>query len=266
MRCHQEQNALEELLHALGHQAADQLNAPLAGADGCRHCCLGAGLQRVSIKAHRGLAHSGAVLADLVDVLQHWKRRLANKGRAESLHHARSSHPDDGASLVVQDVINVYLALDDSGPRMDALRQAVQRIAQDLALDLLDVVRDVKDGHRLEWAGMWLWIARKVHERYVTCRQVAHNLVAGAHAAYLAQLRDTVLVKVNSRVCLDVQHPAHHRVGALNVAAVAGAWLACQILLVGVQVGAGDVLFDFVLLVAHRHQVHHCGHLAVSND
>ena len=122
MRCHQEQNALEELLHALGHQPTNQLNAPLAGADGCRYRCLGAGLQRVSIKPHRGLAHSGAVLADLIDVLQHRKRRLANKRRAECLHHAWGSHPDDGASLVVQDVINVDLALNDSGPRVDALR------------------------------------------------------------------------------------------------------------------------------------------------
>ena len=123
MSGHQEQDSLEEFLHALGHQARCQFNASLACADGGVDCCLGAGLQRVSVQTHRGLAHAGAVFLDGVDVVEHRERCLADKRGGERLHHARRTHTDYGSSLVVQHVVHVDLALYHRGAGVDSLCQ-----------------------------------------------------------------------------------------------------------------------------------------------
>ena len=119
VRGDQEQDALEELFHALGQDPRGQLNAALACADGGGHRCLGARLQCVSIQTHRGLAHAGAVFLDLVHIVQHGECGLAHKGGVEWLHHAGGTHTNDSARLVVEHVINVDLALNNRGPGVD---------------------------------------------------------------------------------------------------------------------------------------------------
>ena len=113
---------------------------------------------------------------------------------------------------------------------------------------------------------MWLGVTGEVNKRYVAGWQVPHNLVAAANAADLPQLGDTVLVVVHSQVRLNVQHPLHHGVGSIHRNTKGTHGLTRQVLLVGVQVVAGDVLPHLVLFIAHLNQLRHGGHLAVGND
>ena len=263
---HQEQDALKQLLHALGHHPRREFNAALGRADGGVYRRLCAGLQCVGVQTHCGFAHAGAVFLDLVDVVQHWERGLPDKRAGERLHHTRGTHTDDGSGLVVQHVVHIDLALNHCGAGVDGLRQGVQRVAQDLGLDFLDVVGDVENGHRLDWAGVWLWVAGEVHERDVGRWQIPHHLVAGTHAADFAQLGDAVAVVVDALISLDVQDAALHGVGAVGLPDGSCQRLACQVLLVLVQVGCRDVVQHLVLVVAHRHQFGDCRHLAVRNQ
>ena len=113
---------------------------------------------------------------------------------------------------------------------------------------------------------MWLGVTREVNERNVAGGQVPHNLVAAANAADFPQLRNPVLVVIHPQVSLNVQHPLHHRVCRLHGNTKGTHGLTRQVLLVGVQVVAGNVLPHLVLFIAHLNQLRHGGHLAVGND
>ena len=238
----------------------------MACTDGGGHRCLGARLQGVSIQTHRGLAHAGAVFLDLVNVIQHRECGLAHKWCVEWLHHAGGTHTNNSTRLVVEHVIDVDLALDNRGPGVDRLGQRVQRVAQDLRLDLLQIMGNVENRHGLQGRGVGFWIAGKVHKWDIGCWQIAHNVVARTHAADLAQLGDTVPVIVHPRIRLNVQHALHHGVGRVVVARDVVQWLTRQKLLVGVQVVGGQVVAHLILVIAHGDQIGHGQHLAVRNQ
>ena len=149
---------------------------------------------------------------------------------------------------------------------MNALGQAVERVAQDLGLDLLQVAGDVKNGHRLQWAGVWLRVTGEISKWDVRRWQVAHHLVTTAHAADLAQLGNAVTVIVHTRIRFNIQHAAHHRVGGVICAERGGQRLACQVFIVAVQVRGRQVFLDLVLVIAHSDQIGHGGHLPMRND
>ena len=113
---------------------------------------------------------------------------------------------------------------------------------------------------------MWLGVAGEVGKGDVRGWQVAHHLVATAHAADFAQLGNAIAVIVHTRIRLHIQHPAHHRVGSVIGAECRGQRLASQILIIAVQVIGHDVFFNFFLVIPHGDQVGHGRHLAVRND
>ena len=187
----------------------------MAGADSGVHSSTSRRLQSVSVQAHSGFAHTSTVFLDAIHIVQHREGSLANKWLCKCLHHVWRTHTNHSACLVVQHIVNVDLAFNDGSAWVNRLSQGIKRIAQNLRLDLLDVVGDVKDRTSFQWGSMRLWVTWESHEWDIRRWQVTHNLVARTHCANLAQLRDAITVIVNASVNLAVQDALLHRVGAL---------------------------------------------------
>ena len=127
-------------------------------------------------------------------------------------------------------------------------------------------MRDVKDRHGFQRGGVWLWVTREVHKGDVAGWQVPDHGVTGTHATNLAQFGDAVTIKVNPHIRLNVQDPLLHGIHTVTGAHGGAQRLACQVLVIAVQVGAGDVFLNLVLVIAHADQVRDSRHLAVGDD
>jgi hypothetical protein len=202
------QKPLEEVAEAgLGKRARHKLDALLSAGDEEADTLLGGRLQRLRVEPLRLLGDAGAPVGDEIEVLEELDRYLPRRGHLQLGDRRRILDPDDRAELVVPDVVHVGHGIDDDEPRQDGRGERVERVAQDVRLDVLQVVDLL--GYGMTDGRMRLWIRAKKSELRASCRLVHDNAVAIADRADLAQLRNAVAILVDADVPLAVMN---HRI------------------------------------------------------
>ena len=249
----------------LGKNPRDHLEALLRGAHGGRHCRLGRGLQHIRVQTLRRLRHASTRGTNVVDVGENRHRLLTDEGAAELLDHARLRHANQTTSLDVHQVVGIHRTLDIGRARVDRLRQAVERVADNVRFDELQVHDEIRNRRTDDHVG--LGVGADHRELYIVHDLVVQHVGRLADRANATQFGDPVTILVDADVALDILISTHRRVGI--IACPAQIVTQCRIanlrLCVQLKRRRGiAVLLDVLAVVAHLDELGHRLQRAVS--
>ena len=204
------QHDAEQITHTISQVSHHNLNLTSRRLHGGCHRRLGGGLHGVWVESHGGACDACLLLYEAVEVAQSAERLTSHEWDCEVLHSACLTHPHDSADLVVQHIVNVHLALNDSQAWVVGHRHVIENPAQNRRCGVLVVNDDL--GQRAPVKRVRLWVDFKLGKWDFVARLVVQHLVCRATERDLVQDRHARAVCVDPHVGFGDGDVLHCRV------------------------------------------------------